>query len=61
VSELISESSSISLLQKEIHALRLELIEFRNEVTTGKTHSLLNEFKSQFAGDFLNASLVNNL
>jgi len=61
VSELISESSNISLLQKEIHALRLELNEFRNEVTTGKTHSLLNEFKNQCAGDFLNASLVNKL
>ncbi len=61
MSELISESSSTSLLQKEIRALRLELNEFRNEVTTGKTHSLLNEFKNQCAGDFLNASLGNNL
>ncbi|AKB19003.1 winged helix-turn-helix domain-containing protein [Methanosarcina sp. WWM596] len=60
MSELISESSSTSL-EKEIRALRLELNEFRNEVTTGKTHSLLNEFKNQCAGDFLNASLGNNL
>ncbi len=61
MSELISESSSTSLLQKEIRALRLELNEFRSEVTTGKTHSLLNEFKNQCAGDFLNVSLDNNL
>ncbi|MDY0385669.1 MAG: winged helix-turn-helix domain-containing protein [Methanolobus sp.] len=61
MSKLISESSGISSLEKEVRALRLELTEFRNEVTTGKTHSLLNEFKNQCAGDFLNASLGNNL
>ncbi|NPE27462.1 winged helix-turn-helix transcriptional regulator [Methanococcoides sp. SA1] len=52
-------SEDISLLHEEITGLRSELDRFRNEVTRNQTNSLFNEFRNQFAVDFINGSLEN--
>ncbi|MDK2892768.1 winged helix-turn-helix domain-containing protein [Methanohalophilus sp.] len=57
--ELELTSDAVSILCKEITALRSDLNRFRSEVSTNKTKSLFNEFRNQCAATVISESVDN--